>query len=164
MNIGDFKEKYLHAGYSEFDLQQLVKAHISSHGIVCRDEVRIKTPATTRRSDLETWRLRIELKRELTYENIKSALGQLYLYDHYGSKILGFIPKQKVIMGVSPIERGELEAARKLAKDIRGMGVRVVFLDEEPRWLERSRFKFDLIGLIGLALVAFVAAFVLASL
>lgn len=130
-----FALEYLPPSWGERDLQLLVQRRIGRL-VACREEVRIKTKATTRRSDLETWLTRYELKRELTYDSLKSALGQLYLYDHYGSKIFGCIPKRKAILGLSPFDSFQEESARRLADDIRGMGIEVIFLNECPRWRE----------------------------
>jgi hypothetical protein len=153
MQTREFAEKFLPQGYGERDLQLLIQRRIRKWGFLqCPDEVKIKTPSTVRRSDLETWSTRYELKRELDYSSLKSALGQLYLYNHYGSKILGFIPKKKVIIGLAPHDEQERQSALKLAVDIEGMGIRVIFLNEFPNWKESpisaSQIKIAILVLI----------------
>lgn len=166
MTPQEFAAHYLPEPWGERDLQLLVQRRIRSWGFLqCPDEVRIKTPATTRRSDLETFFCRYELKKELTYNNLKSALGQLYLYNHYGSKILGFIPKRQVIIGLAPAEWGEYESAAKLAIDIRGMGIKVIFLNEQPNW-HSSRLKgwqVQVLCVAGGAIAAFAISFLISA-
>jgi len=159
----DFAREYLPEPWGERDLQKLVQRRIRSWGLLqCPDEVKIKTPSTTRRSDLETFWVRYELKKELNYDNLKSALGQLYLYSHYGSKILGFIPKRKVIIGLAPSEWGEYQSAAKLAIDIRGMGIKVIFINEQPNW-HSSRltgWQIQALTVVGVAIAAFTISFI----
>lgn len=169
MTPREFAAHYLPEPWAERDLQLLVQHRINSWVFFhCRSEVKIPSKATTRRSDLETFWARYELKRELTYDNLKSALGQLYLYNHYGSKILGFIPKRKVIIGLAPSEWNEYQSAAKLAIDIRGMGIKVVFLNEQPNWYsfplrQLSRWQVQVISVVGIAIAAFTIALVVAS-
>jgi len=130
-------QQYLSDSWSEKDLQMLIQQRLrqQTFGLLsCLDEVNIKSATTTRRSDLETWSHRYEVKRFLTYDTIFHAVAQLYLYGHYGKKILGFIPKRKVVMGVAPFDPYEYQIAAKLAEDFRGLGITVVFLNEEPQW------------------------------
>lgn len=167
MTPAEFVREYLPEPWGERDLQKLVQRRIKSWGFLqCPDEVRIQTKATTRRSDLETFACRYELKKELNYDNLKSALGQLYLYNHYGSKILGFIPKRKVIIGLAPSEWGEYQSAAKLAIDIRGMGIKVIFLNEQPNW-HSSRLKgwqVQLLCVTGGAIAAFTISALISAL
>lgn len=166
MTPQEFARNYLPEPWGERDLQLLVQRRIKSWGFLqCPDEVRIKTPSTTRRSDLETFWARYELKKELNYSELKSALGQLYLYNHYGSKILSFIPKRKVIIGLAPSEWGEYQSAAKLAIDIRGMGIKVVFLNEQPNW-HSSKLKgwqVQVICGVGGAIAAFTLSFLISA-
>lgn len=166
MTPHEFAAQYLPEPWGERDLQLLVQRRIRLWGFLqCPDEVRIKTKATTRRSDLETFWCRYELKRELSYENLKSALGQLYLYNHYGSKILGFIPKRKCIIGLAPAEWGEYESAAKLAIDIRGMGIKVIFINEQPNWHSSKLKGWQVRGLmVGVCAIAgFTLSFILSA-
>lgn len=167
MNPQEFARNYLPEPWGERDLQLLIQRRIKSWGFLqCPDEVKIKTKATTRRSDLETFWARYELKKELNYDNLKSALGQLYLYNHYGSKILGFIPKRKVIIGLAPSEWGEYQSAAKLAIDIQGMGIKVIFLNEQPNWhLSRLKgWQVQVICGVGGAIAAFTLSFLISAL
>lgn len=140
MEPRQFASKYLNWSFAEKDLQDLIKRRLQMHGLPVWEERHIKTASTTRRSDLETLFTRYELKRELTYENLKSAFAQLIIYNHYGSKILWVIPKRKCIIGLTPLEHGERLSAQNLAEDIRAMGVKVVFIDEQPKYLSVSSF------------------------
>ncbi len=166
MTPREFAAMYLPESWGERDLQLLVQRRIRSWGFLqCPDEVRITTKATTRRSDLETFWARYELKKELTYENLKSALGQLYLYGHYGEKILGFIPKRKYIVGLAPSEWGEYESAAKLAIDIRGMGIKVIFLNEQPNWHSSplKGWQVQVLCVAGGAIAAFTLTYILSA-
>lgn len=162
MTPREFAAQYLPESWGERDLQLLVQRRIRSWGFLqCPDEVNIKTPSTTRRSDLETWYARYELKKELNYDNLKSALGQLYLYNHYGSKIFGFIPKQKLIIGLAPSEWGEYQSAAKLAIDIQKMGIKVIFINEQPNWhsSQLKGWQVQVLCGIGGAIAAFSLSF-----
>ena len=155
MTPREFAAHYLPEFWAERDLQLLIQKRISAWGFLkCPSEVGIDTSSTTRRSDLETWWCRYELKKELNYENLKSALGQLYLYNHYGSKILGLIPKRKYIIGLAPADWEHYQKAAKLAIDIRGMGIKVIFLNECPDWhssnLKGWQIKALLVSSLGL--------------
>lgn len=166
MTPREFAAHYLPDPWGERDLQKLVQRRIRSWGFLkCPDEVNIPTKATTRRSDLETFWTRYELKKELTYDNLKSALGQLYLYNHYGLKILSFIPKRKYIIGLAPSEWGEYQSAAKLAIDIEGMGIRVIFLNEQPNWHSSrlKRWQFQALCVTGGAIAAFTLSFIISA-
>ncbi len=167
MTPSEFTREYLPDPWGERDLQKLVQRRIRSWGFFqCPDEVKISTLSTTRRSDLETFWARYELKKELNYENLKSALGQLYLYGHYGEKILGFIPKRKYIIGLAPSEWGEYESAAKLAIDIRGMGIKVIFLNEQPNWhsSQLTGWQVQVLTVVGVAIAAFTVSLLISAL
>jgi hypothetical protein len=167
MQTKEFAEKFLPQGYGERDLQLLIQRRIRRWGFLRGpDEVKIKTRSTVRRSDLETWCTRYEIKRELDYSSLKSALGQLYLYNHYGSKILGFIPKKKVIIGLAPHDEQERQSALKLAVDIEGIGVRVIFLNEFPNWREStvSASQIKVVVLVLIFVIVFGLSLLLSSL
>lgn len=160
MNSREFAEKFLPMPYAERDLQLLVQRRIKRGGLKCDAEVNIKTISTTRRSDLETWYCRYELKRELNYDSLLKALGQLYIYDKYGLKILGFIPKRKCIIGLAPAEEQEFKTALKLAADIEAMGIQVIFISEYPNWGEAKLSRNQLL----LTFIVFVVTFTLSYL
>lgn len=101
------------------------------------DEVAIKTPGTTkgRRSDLETWSTIYEVKCFLDYDKIYHAIAQTELYQHYGRKILGIFPKQRVVIGVAPPQHDLYQSAKNLAKDFSSIrGISVIFINESPEW------------------------------
>lgn len=167
MTPREFAAHYLPEPWGERDLQLLVQRRIRSWGFLqCPDEVNIPTKSTTRRSDLETFWARYELKKELNYDNLKSALGQLYLYSHYGSKIFGFIPKRKFIIGLAPSEWGEYQSAAKLAIDIRGMGIKVIFLNEQPNWHSSSLkgWQVKALTVAGVTIAAFALTYLISAL
>lgn len=147
---------------SERDLQIHLKRLLSKGtiGLTVREEVKIPTPAATRRSDLETWLTRYEVKLFLSYDNLYHAYGQVCLYGRFGSRILGVIPKRKAIVGLLPIDPNYHAPARKLAEDIRATGVEVVFVNEDSRFCKESHKspanwlkEFGIAAAIGLVLV-----------
>lgn len=149
MTPREFAAHYLPESWAERDLQLLIQKRISAWGFLkCPSEVGIDTSSTTRRSDLETWWCRYELKKELNYENLKSALGQLYIYNHYGSKIFGLIPKRKYIIGLAPADWEHYQKAAKLKIDIEGMGIKVIFLNEQPNWHSSRLNSWQVKGLV----------------
>lgn len=131
MNSLEFCDRYLPNDWCERDLQLLIQRRLKRFGLLSApDEVRIKTPTSTRRIDLATWLCNYEVKKWLTRENIFHAVAQTELYNHYGPKLLWIIPKRRIVVGLAPTEFSEYEAARKVAEDFRSMGVNVVFLNE----------------------------------
>lgn len=160
MTPQEFISLYLPYDWAERDLQLLIQSQIKKGGFLSAPaEQRIKTQATSRRSDLETWLTRYEIKRFLTYDNLFHALGQLYLYDAYGTKLLWLFPKFKCIAGIAPTDPEEYKAAKKLAVDIRGMGIRVWFVNESrPIFLE-ARLMIG--AMLGGAIAAFTLSLIL---
>ena len=135
----DFCEKFLPSPWNERDLQLYIQRVIKQRqgmGIFQPpDEVVVTTPNSRRRIDLATWFTVYEVKCWLTYDNIYHAIGQSELYTRYGGKILGVIPKYRVIIGVAPYEFKEYESAKRLAEDFSNLkGIKVVFVNESPEW------------------------------
>lgn len=127
------------------------------------DEQNVKTPNSKRRIDLATPTTIYECKCFLTYDNIYHAVGQSELYMRYGAKILWFIKKRRVIIGVAPTE--DYQSASRLAKDFSALrGIKVVFINECSEWhldnfqsVNWVKILLAIIGLLILFIVAFVA-------
>jgi hypothetical protein len=137
----EFCSLYLPNNWCEKDLQmycQRVLKMRRGFGIFPpRDEVVIKTPGTTkgRRSDLETWSTIYEVKCFLDYDKIYHAIAQTELYRHYGRKVAGIFPKQRVVIGVAPPQDELYRSAKNLAKDFSSIrGITVIFINENPEW------------------------------
>jgi len=150
MNSLEFCDRYLRDGWCERDLQMLIQKQLRHRGMfLAPHEVRIKTPTATRRIDLTTWLCNYEVKKWLTRDEIFHAVAQTELYNHYGPKLLWIIPKRRVIVGLAPTNPRDYEAARKVAKDFRAMGVSVIFVNETGLTLNSPELK-TLIGILAL--------------
>ena len=156
MNSREFENEYLPPLWCERDLQMLILRQLTRRCLwSVREEVVIRTPSGTRRSDLETWRSRYEVKKWLTYGNLFRAAGQLDLYGHYGSRKLGLFPKRRVIIGLAPTDPEEYRTAAALAQDLRSMGVVVIFFNENiPNFkLRMPKLSWNRNWVIAIALI-----------
>ncbi|NJN11688.1 MAG: hypothetical protein HC836_49890 [Richelia sp. RM2_1_2] len=163
----EFCAKYLPESWCERDLQLYIQKVIRQKwgmGIwQPPDEVVVATPNSRRRIDLATPLTVYECKCWLTYDNIYHAIAQTEIYTRYGGKILGIIKKQRIVIGVAPIDFKEYESARKLAKDFSNLkGIKVIFINECPEWYlqhsEHSANKYLLYIIYFLCL--FIASFI----
>jgi hypothetical protein len=167
LSPSEFCNKYLPPNWAERDLQlyvqRVIKARQGLGLYQPPDEVKVKTPNSKRRADLATPITIYEVKCFLTYDNIYHAVGQSELYARYGSKILWFIKKRRIIIGVAPTE--EYQSASRLAKDFSSLrDIKVVFINECPEWhldnfqsVNWVKILLAIIGLLILFIVAFVA-------
>jgi hypothetical protein len=170
----EFCARFLPQNWKEADLQQHIRQQLKKGGLlIAPEENRIKTKSATRRSDVETWLIRYEVKKWLTYENIYRAAGQLLLYRAYGRKILWVFNKREVIIGLAPVPTPDNPnaywEALKLARDFRAIGIEVIFINEAPEWLDTRmglslEKKIALGGLVTVALASFSIALLLAAL
>lgn len=154
MNSEEFIKKYLpyklneknEITFKERDLQLLIQKRIRSKTfqlLQVPKEVGIQVPLqneqhTTFRSDLETLTHRYEVKRWLTSEKIKEAVGGLHLYHGHGSKIMRCLSKRWVVIGLAPTDLEAYKSAKNLAAAYRLLGVEVIFINEDPRWTEEN--------------------------
>ncbi|WP_375493298.1 hypothetical protein [uncultured Nostoc sp.] len=84
MNSLDFCDRYLPDYWAERDLQLLIQKRLQRWWFLAApDEVRVKTPASTRRIDISTWLTVYEIKKWLTRDNIFHAVAQTELYTFY---------------------------------------------------------------------------------
>lgn len=144
----EFCGKYLPPNWAERDLQtycQRVLRQRRGMGIFLPpDEVVIPTPNSRRRADIATLTAIYEVKCWLSYDNIYHAVAQTELYMRYGGKIIGVIPKQRVIIGVAPIDYNDYQSALRLAKDFSNLkGIKVIFINECPEWHLHSMENFN---------------------
>jgi hypothetical protein len=134
----EFCQTYLPANWCERDLQLYVQRILKSKYInllAAPDEVGVPTPTTRRRIDIATWHSIYEVKCWLNYDNIYHAIAQTELYSRYGGKMLGIIPKQRVVIGVAPASHEDLRSARRLSDDFSKLrGIKVIFINEHPEW------------------------------
>lgn len=158
MSPEDFIKKYLphevnekgELMFKERDLQLLIQKKIRSKTfqlLPVPKEVEIpvsvsqqdkKQHTVTFRSDLETVTHRYEVKRCLTTEKIKEAVGGLYLYHGHGRRIMRCLSKRWVVIGLAPIDLQAYKSAKNLAAAYRLLGVEIIFINEDPRWTEES--------------------------
>ncbi len=148
-----FEIEYLPQVWNEAHLQAYIHRRLKRFGFPV-SEVRVKTPTTTRRIDIATWWAHYEVKDVLTYDNIYHAVGQLQLYGHYAPKLLGFIPKKRIIIGLAPSNPKTYREAARLAEDFRGAGISVVFINESSEWYS---FPFYLLKWAGYAIASLTA-------
>lgn len=146
----EFADAFLPDTWGERHLQSHIKSCLEKEGILVEAETQIHTPNTNRYSDLETWNTRYEVKKYLTYENLKSAAFQLRLYDKFGQKIgprlWGWgIPKRKIIigLGLNPYDEG-YTSSQSLIRDLEDMGYTIVEVNKDPRfWVSSQQVSFN---------------------
>lgn len=165
----EFCDKYLPANWCEKDLQMYCQRVIKvkrGFGILQPpDEVVVPTPNSKRRIDLATWLTVYECKCWLSYDNIYHAVAQTELYARYGGKLLGIIPKQRVVIGVAPPGHQDYQSASRLAKDFSNLkGIKIVFINECPEWhlnnlhaTDSSKILLGVIAFLLLFIIAFIA-------
>lgn len=131
MNSLEFCDRYLPDYWAERDLQLLIQKRLQRWWFLAApDEVRVKTPASTRRIDISTWLTVYEVKKWLTRDNIFHAVAQTELYTFYGPRLLWLLRKRRVVVGLAPTDPSEYEQAARVARDFRRMGIEVIFLNE----------------------------------
>lgn len=138
-------------------LEAFILAKLKKSYHMPKNQTNIRTVSVTRRSDIETWFTRYEVKSYLTRESILSALSQLEVYHHYGEKILGIFPKKSVIIGLAPIfsydasykALSQYRTSKNLIVDIKKManklyGIRdleIIFINESKFFCQKSLFS-----------------------
>lgn len=130
MNSLEFCYRHLPEVWAERDLQLLVQKRLRRYWLKATDEVQVRTPASLRRIDIETWLTIYEVKKWLTRDNIFHAVAQTELYSHYGTKLFWVIPKRRVIVGLAPTEPADYDQATRLARDFKKMGIEIIFINE----------------------------------
>lgn len=131
MNSLEFCDRYLPDYWAERDLQLLIQKRLQRWWFLAApDEVRVKTPSTTRRIDISTWLTVYEIKKWLTRDAIFHAVAQTELYTFYGPKLLWIFRKRRVVVGLAPTDPSEYEQAARVARDFKRMGIEVIFLNE----------------------------------
>jgi hypothetical protein len=164
MTPQEFCDRYLDPiSWNEQDLQRIIQKRLRRFYILAApDEVRIKSHATTRRADLTTWLTIYEVKKYLTRDNIFHAVAQTELYQYYGGKVLGIIPKRRVVIGLAPVDMFEYNSARTVAEDFSKMGVKVIFINHSGLNFHVPELTFSLVAIallmaliIGLAIASY---------
>jgi hypothetical protein len=136
-----FETEYLPPNWEEKHLQLYIQKKLKRYNLIAApDEVKVKTPSCKRRIDLCLTVpvlgaiANYEVKKYLTYDSIFHAVAQLELYGHYGGKILGLVPRHRIVIGLTPADPKEYQKAERLAQDFRGMGISVVFANQCNNW------------------------------
>lgn len=158
-----FIAKYLPDSWAEIDLQRLIHKRLNRGLPGARMEARVRTPSGNRRADVTTWNRLYEVKKWLTYEDLKSAKTQLDIYAKFGARLLGVIPKRKTIIGLAPTGLREYRSAKKLAQDIRAMGCEVIFINESPEWFPRESFALAPVAIAFSILLAGLSGYAVVS-
>lgn len=154
MTPQEFCDRYLPESWGERDLQLLLQRKMRKYKLLqAPDEVRIKTVATTRRADIQTWLSVYEVKRYLTRSDIFHAVAQTELYTHYGDKLFWIVPKRRVVVGIAPPEYQEYQSAVSVARDFRAMGIEVIFVNEFGLNVSILEFKFLAVAIAIFAIV-----------
>lgn len=153
MNSLEFCSRHLPDNWAERDLQLLIQKRLRRWWFLSApDEVVVKTPASMRRIDISTWLTVYEIKKWLTRDNIFHAVAQTELYCYYGPKILWIVPKRRVVVGLAPTDPLDYDAAIRVARDFRKMGVQVIFLNEAGLTFEVPEVSAALL-IVGVVLV-----------
>lgn len=146
INPCDFIQEVMGGIAREEELQNLYDHFLRNTSLLAvstRKEQEIKTYSARRRSDIESYFLRVECKLFLDYDSLKSAAGQLLIYNHFGTKIFGIFPKKRIIVGLAPTDSRQniYISSKKLALDLRKMGIAVIYLNECPEIFVNMKHK-----------------------